>query len=375
MWVSIFPTQLNGMTDFTDKPFRAIRRRLIAACGASALVFRVSAASTQALNLPLTQSDNVRLPDLDTELVVDSKIKRKIKLKIRLPAQEKPTALILYSPGLGSGVSNGADWCEAWRAAGYLVATLAHPVTDDSIWNTSKSRSLKVTIAEAIASPQYALRVKDCSAALDYLLSLPALKPYLEKADDGKGGVHRPRIGIAGHSYGALTVQSIAGQGQGGKGPLDPRIDAAIALSPSAMSQERAAAMGQVKIPFFCVTGDLDGYVTFKKDADSVRLGVPLSQRQWVYDHLPKGKRQELLVAQADHMTFSGEPIEAEHFSRDVSLPEQNNPKTWARVSALTTGFWDFYLKSEAKPSAEQRKAYIKRMQALAGPQDQLKFD
>ena len=363
------------MTDFTDKPFRAIRRRLIAACGASALVFRVSAASTQPVNLSLTQSDNVRLPDLETELVVDSKTKRKIKLKIRLPAQEKPTALILYSPGLGSGVSNGADWCEAWRSAGYLVATLAHPVTDDSIWNTSKSRSLKVTIAEAIASPQYALRVKDCSAALDYLLSLPALKPYLEKADDGKGGVHRPRIGIAGHSYGALTVQSIAGQGHGGKGPLDPRIDAAVALSPSAMSQERAAAMGQVKIPFLCVTGDLDGYVTFKKDADSVRLGVPLSQRQWVYEHLPKGKRQELLVAQADHMTFAGEPIEAEHFSRDVSLPEQNNPKTWARVSALTTGFWDFYLKSEAKPSAEQRKAYIKRMQALAGPQDQLKFD
>jgi predicted dienelactone hydrolase len=371
------------MAELTGRSFQAIRRRLIAAGGASALVFRVSAAatppaslpSTQPANSPLTQPESVRLPDLDTELVVDAKTKRKIKLKIRLPDQVKPTALILYSPGLGSGVSNGADWCEAWREAGYLVATLAHPVTDDSIWHTSKSRSLKMTIAEAIASPQYALRVKDCSAALDGLLSLPALKPYLEKSTDVKGGVHHPRIGIAGHSYGALTVQSIAGQGQGSKGPLDRRIVAAIALSPSAMSQERAAAMGQIKIPFFCVTGDLDGYVTFKKDADSVRLGVPLSQRQWVYDHLPRGKRQELLVAQADHMTFAGEPIDAEHFSRDVPLPEQNNAKTWERVSALTTGFWDFYLKVEAKPTAEQRKAYIKRMQALAGPQDQLKFD
>jgi predicted dienelactone hydrolase len=375
MRVFNFSTQLNGMTDFSDKPFRAIRRRLIGACVASALVCRVGAASTQLATSPLTQPENIRLPDLDTELVVDPKTKRKIKLKIRLPDQVKHTALILYSPGLGSGVSNGTDWCEAWRTAGYVVATLAHPVTDDSIWQTSKNKTLKMTIAEAIASPQYALRVKDCSAALDYLLSLPALKAYLEKSDGGKGGAHRPRIGIAGHSYGALTVQSIAGQGQGGKGPLDPRITAAIALSPSAMSQERAAAMGQVKIPFFCVTGDLDGYVTFKKDADSVRLGVPLSQRRWVYDHLPKGKRQELLVAQADHMTFAGEPIEAEHFSRDVPPAEQNNAKTWARVSTLTTGFWDFYLKAEAKPSAEQRNAYIKRMQALAGPQDQLKFD
>jgi len=81
------------------------------------------------------------------------------------------------------------------------------------------------------------------------------------------------------------------------------------------------------------------------------------------------------LVAQADHMTFAGEPISAEHFSRDVPLSEQNNAKTWARISALTTGFWDFYLKSAAKPSAEQRMAYMKRMQALAGSQDQLKFD
>jgi predicted dienelactone hydrolase len=371
------------MAELSGSFFQAIRRRLVVAGGASALVFRVSASATSSASLPSTQSsnslliqpENVRLPDLDTELVVDAKTKRKIKLKIRLPAEIKATALIVYSPGLGSGVSNGADWCEAWRAAGYLVATLAHPVTDDSIWHTSKSKTLKMNIAEAIASPQYALRVKDCSAALDYLLSVSSLKPYLGRAEDGMGAAQRIRVGIAGHSYGALTVQSIAGQGQGGRGLLDPRIDAAIALSPSAMSQERAAAMGQVKIPFFCITGDQDGHVTFKKDSDSVSLGVPLSQRQWVYDHLPRGNRQELLVAQADHMTFAGEPIDAEHFSRDVALPEQNNTKTWARISALTTEFWDFYLKAAAKPSAAQRKAYIKRMQALAGLQDQLKFD
>ena len=363
------------MTAFTAKPFQAVRRRLIAICGASAFVAKVSAAANLPENLRSTQPASGRRADPDTSEIEDPKTKRKIKLKLRLPAQAKPTALILYSPGLGSGVSNGADWCEAWREAGYVVATLAHPVTDDGIWSTNKSRSLKMTIAEAIASPQYALRVKDCSYALDYLLKLPLLMPYFEQSGGGKSDSSRPRIGIAGHSYGALTVQSITGQGQGGKGLLDPRIDAAIALSPSAMSQERAAAMSQVKVPFFCVTGDLDGHVTFKKDADSVRLGVPLSQRQWVYSHLPKGKRQELLVAQADHMTFAGEPIDAEHFSRDVSVSEQNNPKTWARISAMTTAFWDFYLKAGVAGATEKRSAYIERMRALAGPQDQLKFD
>lgn len=355
------------MTAFTDQPYRAVRRRLIAALGASTLIPKVNAAVNELKILPQG--------DPNTAVIVDPKTKRQIKLKIRLPVQAKPTALILYSPGLGSGVSNGADWCEAWRQAGYLVVTLAHPVTDDSIWKTSKSRSLKMTIAEAIASPQYALRVNDCSFALDHLLGLASLKPYLEKSDAGTTGPQYLPIGIAGHSYGALTVQSIAGQGQGGKGLLDRRIVAAIALSPSAMSQERAAAMGQVKIPFFCITGDLDGHVTFKDGQDSVRLGVPLSQRQWVYSHLPKGKRQELLVAQADHMTFAGEPIDAEHFSRDVALSEQNNPKTWARISAMTTQFWNFYLNAEVPASTEQRMVYIERMRALAGPKDQLKFD
>lgn len=131
------------MTAFTSKPFQAVRRRLIAGCGASAVVFKVSAASTTAENLQMSQPAGAPGADPDTSEIVDPKTKRKIKLKIRLPVQAKPTALILYSPGLGSGVSNGADWCEAWRVAGYVVVTLAHPVTDDSIWNTNKSRSLK----------------------------------------------------------------------------------------------------------------------------------------------------------------------------------------------------------------------------------------
>ncbi len=329
------------------RSFSVLRRQTLAALA----LFGLSAKPGLALNDP------------EILQVLDPTTKRVLKLKLRPPAQKTPTALLLYSPGLGSGVSNGAAWCEAWREAGYLVVTLAHPVTDDSIWKTNQKKSLKSTIAEAIAAPQYALRVKDCSFALDYLLELSMLKPYLDAT----------RIGIAGHSYGALTVQSITGQG--GTGLLDRRIKAAIAFSPSAMSQERAAAMAQVKIPFFCITGTLDGQVTFKDGTGAVRLGVPVSQRQWIYDHLPVAHRQELLVAQADHMSFAGEPIDALHFSREAPESEQNNVHTWQRVSALTTEFWNFYLGTQVKPIDQSREAYHKRLQAAAGPQDQLRFD
>ena len=134
------------------RSFSVLRRQTLAALA----LFGLSAKPGLALNDP------------EILQVLDPTTKRVLKLKLRLPAQKTPTALLLYSPGLGSGVSNGAAWCEAWREAGYLVVTLAHPVTDDSIWKTNQKKSLKSTIAEAIAAPQYALRVKDCSFALDY---------------------------------------------------------------------------------------------------------------------------------------------------------------------------------------------------------------
>ena len=115
--------------------------------------------------------------------------------------------------------------------------------------------------------------------------------------------------------------------------------------------------------------------MTFKDGTGAVRLGVPVSQRQWVYDHLPVAHRQELLVAQADHMSFAGEPIDALHFSREAPESEQNNAHTWQRVSTLTTEFWNFYLGTQVKPIDQSREAYHKRLQAAASPQDRLRFD
>ncbi len=75
------------MTAFTDQPYRAVRRRLIAALGASSLMPAVNALATDPKTLRQAAPNSV--------VIVDPKTKRKIKLKIRLPAHAKPTALIL----------------------------------------------------------------------------------------------------------------------------------------------------------------------------------------------------------------------------------------------------------------------------------------
>jgi predicted dienelactone hydrolase len=308
--------------------------------------------------------DTIKPSDPPTATIINPKTGRSIKLRIRLPALVAPTGLILYSPGLGSGISNGQAWCEAWRQAGYLVVTLAHPVTDDSLWRTSDKQSFKTNMQQALAGPQYGLRVSDCSFVLDHCLKSAELAPYIDPS----------RVGLAGHSYGALTAQTIAGQPLGTNSMRDPRIKAVIAFSPGATSLERARSMSKVPIPFFCITGDHDQFVTFKKDGEAIKLGVSLANRELVYANLPAGKKLQLKLHDADHMSFAGEPVDALRFSRDIKVTESAHQALWGRVSQMTTAFWEYYLAAPDHSVPSTQEAFEARLRAVLSPGDELKF-
>lgn len=307
-------------------------------------------------------------PDANLNAPIDHQLfnpttKRKIGIRIRLPITKEKTGLIIYSPGLGSGLNNGAPWCDAWRNAGFVVVTLSHPVTNDDIWDVSK-QSLKSNLRDALAFPQYGLRVSDCKFVLDICL-----------ADfDFKNFVDTERVGIAGHSYGALTVQSIAGQ-TNGPSQADPRIKAAIAFSPTAMSPAAANSMKTVKIPFLCITGDHDNHVTFKNDIDAMRLGVELAKRKYVYKGLPPGKREQLVFANADHMSFAGENLHGTpvKFSRDIIATAEQEHQTWDKISQITSLFWQVHL-GKGKTDADLKK-YKEAVKQKLGKDDEYTSD
>ena len=284
--------------------------------------------------------------------VTDPSTYRVIDLRVRIPKNieaNQKVPLIIYSPGLGSGIGNGAPWCDAWQKAGFIVVTLSHPVTNDSIWDT-KNKSLKANLQAALAGPQYGLRVADCQYVITQCLT----------KFDFHTNIDPKKIGIAGHSFGALTVQAITGQAAS---KHDPRIKAAIALSPTAGTPESVQAMGGVKIPFLCVMGDHDEHVTFKDGADSMTLGVPLAKRRSVYSGLPIGNKQLLILGNADHMTFAGEVVVANRFSRDLPMTEELNQDNWKRVSEITTDFWKSYFSD--KPLAEQRTQFKSEVESI----------
>ena len=296
-------------------------------------------------------------------LLVNPATKRQIGVRIRVPTTREKTGLIIYSPGLGSGLSNGAPWCDAWWREGFVVVTLSHPVTNEAIWDVSK-QSLTSNLRDALAFPQYGLRVTDCRFVIDLCLADPDLKEFIDSE----------RVGIAGHSYGALTVQSIAGQSKG-TNQADPRIKAAIAFSPTAMSAAAANSMKTVKIPFFCITGDHDNHVTFKNELDSMRLGVELSKRKYVYKDLPPGKRQQLILANADHMSFAGENLHGTpvRFSRDINATLEQEQQTWEKISQITSLFWQTHLRKNTTEA--DLKIYRDAVRQRLGKEDEYTVD
>lgn len=303
----------------------AQRRRILKTGLALGLTALGADASETALALPVPEPGQQR-----DALLRDPKTARRIALRLRRPFETdpaQPAPLVLHSPGLGSGLANGAPWCDVWQNAGFWVITLSHPVTNEDLWD-AKRGPFKVRMNAALAAGQYPARVHDVRFVLDRVLNEVALAPLID-AD---------RIGFSGHSYGALTAQALAGQQ--GSAQLEPRLRAFVALSPSAMSRASAQRMAAVKAPFLCVIGAQDGYVSFTEGTERIQLGVPVVQRHWVHEALPLAHRALSVIEQADHMTLAGEEIDARRFSRDVPARPSDEARAWQEIARVSTDFW-----------------------------------
>jgi predicted dienelactone hydrolase len=107
---------------------------------------------------------------------------------------------------------------------------LQHPGSDTSVWKDKPLAQRMEAMQEAAGAQNFLLRVKDIPAVLDQL-------DRWNKTDGHvlAGRLDLMRVGMSGHSFGAVTTQAVSGQSTG-RGKLsftDPRIKAAIAFSPS----------------------------------------------------------------------------------------------------------------------------------------------
>ena len=256
--------------------------------------------------------------------VRDQARQRDIPIRVYLPAEPAPAAVVLFSHGLGGTREGCAYLGTHWAARGYAVVFLQHPGSDDSVWKDQPVMGRMAAMKEAASAKNFMLRVKDVPAVLDQLAVWNKDPKHLLS-----GRLDLGRVGMSGHSFGAVTTQAVSGQTfAAGLSFGDPRIRAAIAFSASSPRRgESAAAFGSVKIPWMLMTGTKD--VAPIGDAD-------LASRLAVYPALP-GEKYELVLDEAEHSAFTDRALPGDRGKR--------NPNHHRAILALSTAFWDLHLR------------------------------
>jgi predicted dienelactone hydrolase len=182
----------------------------------------------------------------------------------------------------------------------------------------------------------FILRAADIPAVLDQLTLWHA-----DEAHALRGRLDLTRVGMSGHSFGAVTTQAVSGQAFPiGLSLTDPRIKAAVMMSPSvpaAGSAERA--FGGVTLPWLLMTGTKD-----VARIGGITLGGELVSRLGVYPALPLGDKYELVLKDAEHGAFGERALPGEG--------RQQNPNHHRSILALSTAFWDAFLKGDAEAKA-----------------------
>jgi predicted dienelactone hydrolase len=281
--------------------------------------------------LALPSGFEMRAVDLT---VKDAARNRDIPLRIYLPMQiaseeKKGAPVVLFSHGLGGNREGSKYLGRHWSGRGYVAVFLQHPGSDDSVWKDEPLTKRMAAMQEAASAANYLLRVNDVPAVLDQLAkwNTDADSPLVARMD-------LQRVGMSGHSFGAQTTQAVSGQSVPliGQRHTDSRVKAAIVMSPSSPRRgDPKTAFGSVKIPWMLMTGT--------KDTSPIG-GQTVESRLAVYPGLAAGDKYELVLNNAEHSVFTDRALPGDREPRD--------PNHHRVILALSTAFWDAFLKSDA---------------------------
>ena len=256
--------------------------------------------------------------------VRDTKRDRILPIRIYLPASNQPAPVILFSHGLGGSRDNNPYLGNHWAMRGYIVVFVQHPGSDESVWKNVAAGQRMTEMKKAASIENFMLRAKDIPVVIDTLTTWNT---------DPKDPLHQrfnlKHIGMSGHSFGANTTQTVAGQifAAGRVSLIEPRLTAAVMMSPGIPALgEPAVAFGSIKIPCLLMTGTLDV---------SPIGNSSVEDRLKVFPALTHAPAWQIVFDKATHMSFS---------ERDLQGNSENGNRYHKAILALTTAFWDDHL-------------------------------
>ncbi len=273
--------------------------------------------------------DPLLTTDVKTEQVdltiKDGKRSREIPMRVYLPADKKAALVVLFSHGLGGNREGSAFLGKHWAMRGYVAVFLQHLGSDDSVWKDLPVAQRMEALKKAAGLKDFLLRVQDVPVVLDQLevWNKDIAHPLAGRLDP-------KHVGMSGHSFGAVTTQAVSGQKYPiGKGFTDDRIHAAVIMSPSGPANGNTKqAFGNIKIPWMLLTGT--------KDSNPIS-GADAKTRLIVFPDLSPNSKYQLVLDNAEHSAFTERALPGE--------TERRNPNHHRAMLAVTTAFWDAYLR------------------------------
>lgn len=274
----------------------------------------------------------------------DTDRKRDVPVRVRWPQSDRHNSalpVVLFSHGLGGTRDGGTVWGQAWAAAGFVVVHIQHPGSDlAAVSRTATSFSDKVGLRAAAGAAQLLARLQD----VGFVLNQIGLR---QTARQGHWASARPgAVGMSGHSFGAHTALGMAGQRYPGfDGLSEPRLASFIAFSPTLPSAGDAQrAFDRLSRPVLSVTGT--------RDQDVLGNGATPDKRIAVFAALPPGGKAQLVLQDADHMTFSGQTGRATEIVPREPVTRDQQARDHALVAAITTDWWRATLLDDAAARA-----------------------
>lgn len=256
---------------------------------------------------------------------------RVVPYKLYLPDGAGPLPLVIHSHGLGGNREASAYILSAVAEAGYVVVTLQHAGSDSALLQRGRpidQAALTAAGRAGMTSNAAQGRYGDVPFALDQLAADPDLRTRIDFG----------RVGMSGHSYGALSTLTAVGQ----RLPAfpddtryaEPRIRAAIAYSPNKpRGDDPALAFRRVKTPMLHFTGT--------EDVTPFDLERSAFERSTPYQAISGADQFLIILDGADHALFGGRRAQTGRL-KPGDLAQMDI------VKAETLRFWDAYLKRDA---------------------------
>jgi predicted dienelactone hydrolase len=285
-------------------------------------------------------------PPKAVDLVVkDAARQRDIPIRIYLPDSRSEAPVVMFSHGLGGSRENNRYLGVHWAARGYVGVFLQHPGSDESVWKDTAAGARYRALRSAANGQNLQLRMQDVPAVLDQLEAWNKTSGH-----QLAGRLDLTRVGMSGHSFGAITTQAVSGQtfpflgGASGRRPgrggaaaaavssAEPRIKASVIFSPSSPRfGDAKTAFAAVKVPWLLMTGT----------EDTAPIGdIDLESRLAVFPALPPGDKFELVLDGAQHSAFGDRDLPGD---REGS----RNPNHHRAITAISTAFWDTCLRND----------------------------